>query len=120
MFCTHCGSQMDARARFCSACGARREDVASVPVQGVFTRSAQLVRPRAGRMIAGVCAGFAEHYGWDLSLVRVVAVLVTLLTTGAALLAYIAAWILIPDGQYALTSSTPPPPPAAPFESQTT
>ena len=35
----------------------------------------QLTRPRYPRMIAGVCSGFALHYGWDLSLVRVIAVL---------------------------------------------
>lgn len=71
-------------------------------------------------MIAGVCAGFAEHYGWDLNLVRVLTVVVTLFT-GVTLFAYLAAWIIIPEGQYALPrpfGSSAPPPPAAPFTSE--
>ena len=66
-------------------------------------------------MIAGVCSGLAEHYGWDLNIVRLGAVVVTLLT-GVAVFAYIAAWVIIPDGQYALPYGVPhaaPPPPVA-------
>lgn len=61
----------------------------------------QLTRPRYPRMIAGVCAGFALHYGWDLSLVRVVTALAIVLT-GVGLFAYLAAWIIIPEAPYAL------------------
>jgi len=55
-----------------------------------------LVRPRQGRM-AGICAGIAEYFGLDVSLVRVIVAVVSVLTGGAGALAYLAAWMIIPD-----------------------
>jgi phage shock protein C len=97
MYCSHCGKQMDDTARFCPACGA------ALPMgfaRGPFP--GQLTRPHYHRMIAGVCAGLALHYGWDLSLVRLIAVLALFLSGGTAMLAYFAAWIIIPDAPYVL------------------
>ncbi|MDP8931057.1 MAG: PspC domain-containing protein [Actinomycetota bacterium] len=53
-----------------------------------------LTRPRHGRVIAGVCAGIAEHYGWSRWLVRLLFVLFGLF--GAGELVYIVLWILMP------------------------
>ena len=55
-----------------------------------------MVRPRRGRVIAGVCAGIAEHYGWGRRTVRLLFVLFGLF--GAGELAYIVLWILMPKG----------------------
>jgi phage shock protein PspC (stress-responsive transcriptional regulator) len=52
-------------------------------------------------MIAGVCAGFALHYGWNLNLVRVITALVALFT-GIGAVAYLVAWVVIPEAPYAL------------------
>ena len=97
MYCSHCGRQMDPAARFCTGCGAV---VQCAPYARAYYPG-QLVRPRYPRMIAGVCAGFAEHYGWDLSLVRVITAL-TIVFTGVGLFAYLAAWIIIPEAPYSL------------------
>jgi phage shock protein C len=97
MFCAHCGNQLAPNSNFCSACGASGARAASVAGQG------RIVRPRHPRVIAGVCSGIALHYGWDINLVRVLVAVVTCLTTGAGILFYIAAWLLLPDGQYALS-----------------
>jgi phage shock protein PspC (stress-responsive transcriptional regulator) len=56
-----------------------------------------LFRPRHGRMIAGVCAGIADRYGWSRTTVRIVAVLSCLLP-GPQFLAYLALWALVPAG----------------------
>ncbi|MGO8885938.1 MAG: PspC domain-containing protein [Streptosporangiaceae bacterium] len=56
-----------------------------------------LVRSRKGRMLAGVCAGAAEYFGWDVTLVRVLVAVVSIITGGMGVLAYLAAWALIPD-----------------------
>lgn len=56
----------------------------------------RLVRPRNNRMIAGVCAGIAERFGWDPAVVRIAA-LASVLLPGPQVLAYIVAWILIPN-----------------------
>ncbi len=59
-------------------------------------RRRTLVRPRNGRMIAGVCAGAADYLRVDINLVRIALVLFTLLG-GAGLAAYILAWLIIPE-----------------------
>jgi phage shock protein PspC (stress-responsive transcriptional regulator) len=57
-----------------------------------------LTRPRDGRTLAGVCAGIAAYLGLDVTLVRVLWAVIAVLTGGAGVLAYLAAWIIIPDG----------------------
>jgi phage shock protein C len=62
----------------------------------------ELVRPREGRLIAGVCAAFANGYGWDISLVRVIATVLLFFSVGTVTLVYLVLWIVFPEGQYAL------------------
>lgn len=57
---------------------------------------AALVRPRRGRMIAGVCAAIARRYGWSVTTVRVVFV-VSCLLPGPQILVYVVLWALIPS-----------------------
>jgi phage shock protein PspC (stress-responsive transcriptional regulator) len=59
-------------------------------------RSTRLVRPRQGRMIAGVCAGIGRRFGVSANVVRLIFVLSTLIP-GPQFLVYIAMWILIPE-----------------------
>ena len=59
--------------------------------------SKTLVRSRNGRMLAGVCAGVADYIGVDVTLIRVLVVVLCLITGGAGVLAYVAAWVIIPD-----------------------
>ena len=99
MFCSHCGKPIESSSRFCPGCGAT---VNPAPfAEASYRPVAQLTRPRTPRMIAGVCSGFALHYGWDLNLVRIITALFIILT-GVGALAYIAAWIIIPEAPYAL------------------
>lgn len=53
-------------------------------------------RSRSGAVFGGVCAGVARSAGLDPLLLRIAVVAVTVLTGGAGLLAYLAAWVLIP------------------------
>ena len=55
-----------------------------------------LVRSRKGRMVAGICAGIADYYGLDVTLVRVLVAVVSVITGGTGVLAYLAAWMIIP------------------------
>jgi len=99
MNCAACGNVVNADAKFCSACG---QAVASsyVPPAPPAQTMPPLVRPQFGRTIAGVCAGFAQHYGWDVTLVRLALVVAVLLGFGTPVLAYAVAWIVIPEGPY--------------------
>ncbi len=101
MNCLACGQTLTPEAQFCSGCG-RAIAVRAIP--SAYTT--QLVRPREGRMIAGVCAGFALRYGWDLALVRLVLVLALIFGAGTPLLAYFIAWIVMPNAQLSLPSQT--------------
>lgn len=57
-----------------------------------------LKRSRQHRLIAGVCGGFADWLGWDVTLVRALYVLISLLSAAfPGLLAYIILWIIMPD-----------------------
>ena len=101
MYCSKCGNQLPTGARFCSACGAP----CTPEHPGFYPQTGQLTRPRNSRMIAGVCAGLALHYGWDLSLVRVVTALLVVLT-GVGATAYPVAWVVIPEAPYELPTQT--------------
>lgn len=49
------------------------------------------------RMLAGVCAGIAEYFGWDPTVVRVVYTLATFFTAFAGTIVYIILWIVMPE-----------------------
>jgi|ERR1700722_8307384 len=56
-----------------------------------------LARRHKGRMAAGICAGAADYFGWDVILVRVIVAVVSVITGGTGVLAYLVAWALIPE-----------------------
>ena len=97
MLCLHCGHPSSPEVNFCSFCGIAVQQPASLMRR-------RLVRPRHPRVIAGVCSGIALFYGWDVMLVRIVFAVFTFLTTGVGILVYLAAWLLLPEAQYALPS----------------
>jgi phage shock protein PspC (stress-responsive transcriptional regulator) len=67
-----------------------------------------LVRPIAGRAIAGVCIGVAQATGWDVTLVRILTVVGFVFTSGLVGVAYLAGWIGIPEEQIAMPGTYPP------------
>ena len=63
-----------------------------------MTASRRLVRSRNNKMIAGVCAGIAEYFGWDVTLFRVVYVLISILSVAfPGILVYIVFWLVMPS-----------------------
>ena len=60
-----------------------------------MARSTELVRPRNGRVIAGVCAALARRFGMKPRHVRLIFVLSCLLP-GPQILLYLALWIVLP------------------------
>ncbi|PXX99194.1 stress-responsive transcriptional regulator [Marinifilum breve] len=52
----------------------------------------------SNKMVAGVCAGIAEYLGLDVTLVRVLYVLISIFSAGfPGLLIYIILWFVMPD-----------------------
>ena len=61
-----------------------------------MTYGRRLTRSR-NKMIAGVCAGIAEYFGWEVTLFRVVFVLVSILSVAfPGILVYIVLWVVMP------------------------
>ena len=59
--------------------------------------NAKQLKRSSNKMIAGVCGGIANYFGWDPTLVRVVYVLLTIFTVFAGLLVYIILWVIMPQ-----------------------
>ena len=60
----------------------------------------RLYRSRRQRMIAGVCGGFAEYFGVDPTVVRLIWVLLSLPFVGfIGVLAYLICWAVIPPAE---------------------
>lgn len=92
MFCTKCGIELREQDKFCFECGAvTGRGKPAVP------RAERLSRPVREGKVAGVCAGFARHFGLDVTLVRIVwLVLMVWPVPLFGLIAYIVAWIVMP------------------------
>lgn len=60
------------------------------------TSTRTLFRPRDDRMIAGVCSGLARRFGWNVTVVRLLAVL-SIVLPGSQLLIYGICWLVIPN-----------------------
>lgn len=80
-----------------------------------------LTRSATDKMIAGVCGGVARSFGLDASLVRILAVVLSLFF-GVVLVVYVALWLVLPletggptgfdelKKMFSGTGTTPPPP----------
>jgi len=93
-------------AVYCSACGRQL---------GARVLRHPLERAREGRKIAGVCMGFARYLDMDVTLVRLIWLVLALASGGLGLVGYVIAWIVIPEAmpqtmqsQVVQTQSGPP------------
>jgi phage shock protein C len=82
--CALCFQDVDSRASFCGHCGQRQPDAPG------------LHRDLPGRALAGVCAAFAHHFGWDVTLMRIAFVASVAVTGGLVFWVYLAAWLMTP------------------------
>jgi phage shock protein C len=107
MFCPKCGKEYADRVNFCCQCGAAM----FTPVRS----GKKLQRSRTNHKIAGVCGGLGEYFDVDPTLIRLVW-LIALFFAGTGLLAYIIAWIVMPEEPLSepskvMTSAAPQPAP---------
>jgi len=70
----------------------------SVKEEGLGTGSdKKLFRSRSQKMVGGVCGGLSEYFDIDVSVVRILWVIGTLLSIGLGILAYIVMLIIFPE-----------------------
>ena len=91
MTCTRCTREIDADSAFCRFCGAPTREHSS---------PRRLTRLPAEGQIGGVCAGIAAYLNTDVTIVRLAWVILSVVpgVIIGGLLAYAAAWILLPTG----------------------
>ena len=56
---------------------------------------AKLALSYHNKIIAGVCGGLADHFGWDATLIRVLFVVAGIAGFGSPVLVYIALWLFM-------------------------
>jgi phage shock protein C len=92
MNCAQCGREIEGDSAFCRFCGAS----IGVPPPPTAERLLRR-RPDEGRL-GGVCAGIAEYFGTDVTLVRLAWVILTVVPGAVfgGLIVYLLAWLIIP------------------------
>ena len=76
------------------------QDLFFINTIALWKTTKKLTRSRKERMIAGVCGGLAEYFGWDPTLVRIVYALATIFTAFAGIIIYLILWIIMPEERY--------------------
>ncbi|MGO4700405.1 PspC domain-containing protein [Dyella sp. 2RAB6] len=56
----------------------------------------RLVRSSSQKMLAGVCGGVAQYLGWDVTVVRLLWIVLTL-AGGSGILIYLILWLVMPQ-----------------------
>lgn len=69
----------------------------------------KLTRSKTQRKIAGVCGGFAEYFEVDVTLVRVLCVILSVVPGAifGGILAYLLAWLVMPEATPQATTAAP-------------
>ncbi len=59
----------------------------------------KLVRSK-NKVIAGVCAGIAQYFGWEIGITRIVYLLISIFSAAfPGTIVYIILWIVMPDNK---------------------
>lgn len=105
MICPNCQKDIASGSRFCYNCGAKQPETTATGVVPEPAPRKRLMRSSTDKMIAGVCAGIADYFDLDPTLVRIIWVL-AFFCAGTGLFLYIILWIVLPLAPRALPPSS--------------
>src|SRR5262245_40885083 len=101
MFCTKCGIELKEQDKFCNECGTSTGRGAPAT-----PRADRLTRSVTDFKIAGVCGGFSRYFDVDVTLVRVIWVVLTLWPLPLfGVISYIVCWIVMPKEEVTAPAS---------------
>ena len=95
MTCVNCQKDIAVGSRFCYNCGAKQTEAPPPGLSPATGGKKKLMRSSTDKKIAGVCAGLADYFDLDPTIVRVVWLL-AVLCAGTGLLLYAILWIVLP------------------------
>jgi phage shock protein C len=95
MTCVNCQKDIAVGSRFCYNCGAKQPETPPPGLSPATGGKKKLMRSSTDKKIAGVCAGLADYFDLDPTIVRVVWLL-AVLCAGTGLLLYAILWIVLP------------------------
>ena len=95
MICPNCRKDIAVGSRFCYNCGAKQPETPPSGLSPETGGTKRLMRSSTDKKIAGVCAGLADYFDMDPTIIRVLW-LVAVLCLGTGLLAYGILWIVLP------------------------
>src|ERR1700756_1365965 len=97
MICNGCQRNIADGSRFCYNCGARQVMTGAADVAAVTGGPKKLMWSSMDKKLGGVCAGLAEYFDMDVTLVRVLWLLVVV-CGGTGILLYVILWIVLALG----------------------
>ena len=108
MICNSCQRNIAEGSRFCYNCGARQVVTGAPDVASVTGGPKRLMRSSTDKKLGGVCAGLADYFDMDTTLVRVLWLLIVL-CGGTGILLYVILWLVLPLApvQVAVPPQTP-------------
>jgi phage shock protein C len=96
MTCVSCQKDIAAGSKFCYNCGAKQPETPPPGLSPQTGGKRRLMRSSTDKKIAGVCAGLADYFDLDPTIVRVLWFLAVFFA-GTGFLAYIILWIVLPS-----------------------
>jgi len=106
MLCSSCQKEIAPGSKFCYNCGAKQPDTATAGAIPAVAAPKRLMRSSRDKKIGGVCAGLADYFDLDPTLVRVVWLL-AIFFAGTGFLVYLILWIVLPVAPATLPISVP-------------
>ena len=95
MTCPNCSKNIAIGSKYCYNCGAKQPESGAPGLSPATGSPKRLMRSSTDKKLGGVCAGLADYFDMDATIVRLIWLLIVL-CGGTGVLVYIILWIVLP------------------------
>lgn len=95
MTCPNCSKDIAVGSKFCYNCGAKQPETGTHGFSPATGAPKRLMRSSTDKKLGGVCAGLADYFDMDPTVLRIIWLLLVI-CGGTGILAYIILWIALP------------------------